>query len=574
MKRFFLSIVFFVSIFSLPYCLSEERGQRALIQESSRYKSVILNERQLCDLEMLLCGGFSPLNTFLGEEDYKSVVENCRLCDGNLWPIPVVLSVEESVATKLQEESYITLRGNTGMPLAIMKLENFYKPCLKNECKKVYGTLDTNHPYVSYLNDTPKVINLSGELRKVMLPYHYDNMNLRLTPKMVKDFIKEQGWKKIIGFQTRNPLHRCHEALLLNAASSEEDKVLLHPVVGYTQNADIDPGVRVRCYKKFIEKMPKDKIKLALLPLSMRMAGPREALWHALIRKNYGCTHFIIGRDHAGPSLLSKDSKPFYEPYEAHEFVKKHESELGISIITSKELAYIEELGEYRVLDDLTNGYSAQRLSGTEVRRRLANNLPIPSWFSYPEIISELRPVYKKKKGFCVYFVGLSASGKSTLAKKLETYLKENDPLLRSITLLDGDVVRKNLSKGLGFSKKDRMENIKRIGYVASLVVKSGGICICSNIAPYEEARRANRKCISNEGGFLEVFVNTPIDVCRERDPKGLYALAEEGVLKNMTGVSDPFEIPRFSEVVLDNTGPIEDSIESIVSYLKKGDLL
>jgi sulfate adenylyltransferase len=407
------------------------------------------------------------------------------------------------------------------------------------------------------------------------LPLHYDFMDLRYTPEGTKEYFKKNGWTTIIGFQTRNPLHRSHYELTRFALKEvgEDAKLLLHPSVGVTQDCDIDYHTRVRCYKKLMDKYPEDTVLLSLLPLSMRMAGPREAVWHALIRKNYGCTHFIVGRDHAGPSYKKKDGSPFYGPYEAHELLTRLEGKIGIKIVMSPSIVYVKELCEYRRENEVSKDMTVLNISGTEQRDMLSKEVEIPEWFSWKDIIEELRNEFKvvNNKGMCIYLVGLSGSGKSTMANVLINKLKEMG-VSKKITLLDADVVRLNLSKGLGFSKEDRSTNVRRIGYVASEIVNNGGIVICANIAPYEADRLFNRKQISSKGKYIEVYMKTSLECCIRRDVKGLYKLALEGKVQNFTGVNDPFEEPLTADVVLDGDDmnvEISENVDKILDLIR-----
>lgn len=563
LNLFFCILAYFFSftLFSL---------NRNLLEESIQYPSITLNERELCDLEMLLMKAFAPLKGFLNRQDYIGVVENCRLSDGSLWPMPIVLSIASKDIDKYNDTPHLTLVDSQNNPLAILDVEDIYKPDIKNECLKVFGTLDTNHPYVDILMNKADVYYIGGSLREIQRPKHFDFSEYRLSPEDVKAQLKKLNWTKVVGFQTRNPLHKSHIALTLNCAERANAKILLQPVVGVTQNQDINYATRVRCYKKLLSHFPENSVMLSLIPLSMRMAGPREALWHALIRKNYGCSHFIIGRDHAGPSNKTKNGQSFYSPYAAQDFVLSFKDELGIDILTSKEIVFVQELDKYIPVDEVPPNATVLQISGTELRKRILNNQPVPQWFSFQEIIDELRSSYKKNEGFCVYFTGLSGSGKSTLANALKIKLQSLDPLKRNITVLDGDIIRNNLSKGLGFSKEDRSINVQRIGFVASLIVKNGGICLCANIAPYEQDRKINRSLISKYGSYFEVFVDTPLNVCEQRDAKGLYKLAREGKIQEFTGISDPFESPSENVIVLDGTKKIEILLDELLSILRK----
>lgn len=531
---------------------------------------IILNKRQQCDLELLLNGGFAPLSGFMTEKDYRSCLENMTLCDGSIWTIPIVLGTEKAVKV----DDVVTLKDETGIPIASMKIEDMYKPDLLEECRYVLGSDDSNHPYHSIIMENKDKWYIGGKVTKIQLPIHYDFRELRYTPEQTKEYFKQKGWNTVIGFQTRNPLHRSHYELTRFALKEVGDdaKLLLHPSVGVTQACDIDYHTRVRCYKKLVEKYPEDTVLLSLLPLSMRMAGPREAVWHALIRKNYGCTHFIVGRDHAGPSYKKKDGSPFYGPYDAHELLMKFEQQIGIKIVMSPSIVYVKELGEYRKENDVPSGMTVLNISGTQQRDMLSKEVEIPDWFSWTDIIQELRKEFKliNNKGLCVYFVGLSGSGKSTMANILIEKMREFETE-RKITLLDADIVRLNLSKGLGFSKEDRSTNVRRIGYVASEIVNNGGIVVCANIAPYEADRLFNRKQIGTKGRYVEIYMKTSLECCIRRDVKGLYKLALEGKIQSFTGVSDPFEEPESADLVLDGDEvnvSIQENLDKIIKVI------
>lgn len=532
-------------------------------------KFVILNERQVCDLEMILIGAFAPLNGFMNEEDYKEVVENMRLKSNILWPLPVTLSIQNSKDYSLGEEVILCNKDNAH--LASMTIQSIYVPDLTKECLMCYGSEDTNHPYVQIILNQGKISNLGGPVTPINGISHYDYTELRLTPESVKKTIEENNWKTVVGFQTRNPMHRSHFELTQKALrdSGDKDSILfLNPVVGITQECDIDYHTRVKCYKALMPRY-NEKAMLSLLPLSMRMAGPKEALLHAIIRKNYGCTHFIVGRDHAGPSYKTKEGNSFYGPYEAQELLEKHAEEIGIIPLTSKMMVYVRNKEIYLPIDETTSEDNIDQISGTQQRNMLENNQPIPEWFTYPEISHILQKEYnpKNQQGFCVYIVGLSGSGKTTIANALREVINEKS-INRTVTILDGDIVRQNLSKGLGFSREDRSTNVRRIGYVASEIVKHNGIVLCANIAPYEEDRAYNRQLISKYGHYIEVYMNTPLTVCEERDIKGLYALARNGVIKEFTGISDPFNVPSLSEIELSHNSSITNSIQKIMNYL------
>jgi sulfate adenylyltransferase len=516
--------------------------------------------RQICDLELLLTGGFSPLKGYLGQKDYDSVLSKMRLSDGTLWPLPITLDVSEEFAENLNEGSRVILRDKEGFPLATLTVTDIWKPDLAAEAKQVFGTTDLLHPGAFYLLDTSAPVYLGGTLEGISLPKHYDYQLVRHTPAQLRELFNKHGWNRVVAFQTRNPMHRAHVELTMRAAAEAEANILIHPVVGLTKPGDVNHYTRVRCYDHVLPKYPTGTAMLSLLPLAMRMGGPREALWHAIIRKNYGCEYFIVGRDHAGPGKDS-DGRPFYGPYDAQDTVRDHESELGITMVPFKNMVYVEDRAEYMPEDEVPEGARVLQISGTELRRRLDKGLELPEWFSYSEVVEELHKAQPPltQRGFTVFFTGLSGAGKSTLVRGLMVKLLEDGN--RPVTLLDGDIVRTHLSKELGFSKEHRSINVRRIGYVASEITKNRGIAICAPIAPYESDRQFNRDLISEYGGYIEVFISTPLSVCEERDPKGLYAKAREGLVKQVTGIDDPYEEPRNAEIVIDSSTEDPESL-------------
>jgi len=530
-----------------------------------------LTDRQLCDLELLTNGGFSPLTGFMTRKDYESVCREMRLCDGTLWPIPITLDVSEKTAGELKPGSTLALLDPEGVTLAALHVEEVWQPDLDAEAKQVYGTTDPAHPAVDYLHSRSNKWYVGGVLECFQVIHHYDFRHLRSTPAELRQRFAELGWRRVVAFQTRNPLHRAHQELTFRAARELEANLLIHPVVGMTKPGDIDHFTRVRCYQAVLNHYPYNTTMLSLLPLAMRMGGPREALLHAIVRKNYGCTHLIVGRDHAGPGADSK-GKPFYGPYDAQEMMVQYQEELGIQMVPFKMMVFVKDRDEYLPEDEVPQGAEIYSLSGTELRQRLAKGIEIPSWFSFPEVIAELRKSFppRSRQGFTVFFTGLSGSGKSTIAKVLLSKLMEIGG--RPITLLDGDIVRKNLSSELGFSKEHRDLNIRRIGFVASEISKNGGIAICAPIAPYDNTRKAVREVIeSKRGGFVLVHVATPLEVCEQRDRKGLYAKARAGLIGQFTGISDPYEDPSDAEIALDTTETTpEEYAQQIILHLEK----
>ena len=541
-----------------------------LKQASRDWPSWDLTPRQLCDLELLLNGGFSPLTGFLTRAAYDKVCKDMRLPDGTLWPMPITLDVPEDLARKLSPGSSLALRDAEGVMLAALRVQDVWQPDREREAKQVFGTTSKEHPGVAFLLGQSHPWYVGGRLDALQPPVHYDYRALRHTPAGLRAEFTRMGWRKIVAFQTRNPMHRAHQELTLRAAKEVEANLLVHPVVGMTKPGDVDHYTRVRCYQALIPTYPLNTAFLSLLPLAMRMGGPREGVWHAIIRKNHGCTHLIVGRDHAGPG---KDSsgKPFYGPYDAQNLLQQHEAELGISMVPFKQMLYVADMDTYFPEDQVPKGAKTLDISGTEQRRRLQLGLELPAWFTFPAVERELRRSSppRDRQGFTVFFTGLSGSGKSTIANVLMVKLLEMGG--RPVTLLDGDLVRKHLSSELGFSKEHRDINIRRIGYVASEVTKNGGIALCAPIAPYDSVRKDVRRMIEPLGGFILVHASTSLEVCESRDRKGLYAKARAGIVKEFTGISDPYEAPKDAEVVMDTKDVTpEEAAQTIILHLEK----
>ena len=515
--------------------LMANKERAAELKRLSRdWPSWDLTPRQICDLELLLNGSFSPLEGFMTKGDYEGVCGKMQLGDGTLWPLPVVLDVTENVAGDLKNGDTLALRDPEGTMLAALHVEQVWEADRSAEAQQVFGTTSVEHPGTKYLLEQTHPYYVGGKLEGVAMPGHYDFLELRVTPAKLREKFASLGWQKVVAFQTRNPMHRAHQELTFRAAAELEANLLIHPVVGMTKPGDVDHYTRVRCYQAVSSHYPKNTALLSLLPLAMRMGGPREALLHAIIRKNYGCTHLIVGRDHAGPGSDSS-GKPFYGPYEAQELLKVHQDELGIQMVPFKMMVYVEDKDAYMPVDQVPEEMKTKSISGTELRERLARGREIPSWFSFPEVIAELRRTYppRGRQGFTVFFTGLPSSGKSTLANVLITKLMEIGG--RPTTLLDGDLVRKHLSSELGFSKEHRDINIRRIGWVASEITKNGGIAVCAPIAPYDRIRKDVRAMVKPAGGFILVHVATPVEVCEQRDRKGLFAKARAGIIKEFT---------------------------------------
>jgi sulfate adenylyltransferase len=511
-----------------------------------------LDQRQICDLELLLNGSFSPLTGFMTEADYVCVLEQLRLTTGTLWPMPITLDISESAASRLSVGQDVVLCDAHGIDLAILSVSDIFKADKNHEAQHVFGTRDRAHAGVAELFGRGNIY-LGGRLQGLREPLHNDFADLRYSPQQLRQWFERQGWERIVGFQTRNPMHRAHVELTRRAMESVDGKLLLHPAVGKTKAGDIDIYTRVKCYRELLSRYARGEVKLSVLPLAMRMAGPREALWHAIIRKNYGVSHFIVGRDHAGPGK-DASGKSFYQPREAQELLETHRRELGIEVVAFPSMVYAPRLDRYVPQDDLSKDEPVADVSGTQLRQHLREGTSIPDWFTYPEIETVLRKRYPlgARKGAAILLTGLSGAGKSTIAQALKARIHEDYG--RDVTLLDGDEVRKALSAGLGYSRQDRSANVLRIAFVASEVVKHGGIAICAPIAPYAEDRVRARELVQEHGEFVEVHVSTSLEVCEERDCKGLYAMARAGVLDNFTGISDPYEIPENPDLRLESS--------------------
>ncbi len=557
------------TLVNLVVC-TEERDD--LMRKANDLPSVQLFLRSLCDLELLATGAFSPLDRFMSRADFEHVLEEMRLACGTVFPIPLTLPVEPSPAIRLDQE--IALRDQKNEVLAVMTIEEIYEWDRVEVAQKILGTQDLRHPLVAEMHRWGP-LNVSGRLRVLQLPRHYDFQELRLTAAETRAKLEAFGYPNVVAFQTRNPLHRVHEELTKRAAQEVGGVLFLHPVVGLTKPGDVDQYTRVRTYKALAERYyDPDRILLTLLPLAMRLAGPREAVWHALIRRNYGANHLIVGRDHASPGVDSKGN-PFYGPYEAQELLARFSAELGVTMVPFRELVYLPEEERYEEVSKIPAHARIASISGTQVREEYLNNgKPLPAWFTRPEVATILADAYppRHRQGVCIWFTGLSGAGKSTTAEVLTMLLLEHG---RQVTVLDGDVVRTHLSKGLGFSKEDRDTNIRRIGFVAAEIVRHGGVVVCAAVSPYRATRDDVRTMVGTDH-FAEVFVDTPLEVCEARDSKGMYGKARRGEIKGFTGIDDPYEEPAAPEVTLSTTDcPPEENARKIIRYLaEKGFLL
>ncbi|KYK59819.1 Sulfate adenylyltransferase [Drechmeria coniospora] len=545
--------------------------------ESERLPALVLSERHLCDLELILNGGFSPLQGFMSQEDYNGVVENNRLVDGNLFSMPITLDVDETQIKELgiKPGARITLRDSRDdRNLAILTVKDLYRPDKIREAVQVFGSDDDTHPGVKHLFTVARDTYVGGELEAINRLEHYDFLDLRFTPTELRAHFNKLGWQKVVAFQTRNPMHRAHRELTVRAARSQQANVLIHPVVGLTKPGDIDHFTRVRVYKALLARYPNSMAALALLPLAMRMGGPREALWHAVIRKNHGATHFIVGRDHAGPGK-NKDGKDHYGPYEAQELVKRYQDELGIKMVEFQEMIYIPDKDEYMPADEIPNGTRTMNISGTELRNRLRTGKEIPAWFSYPEVVEVLREQnpLPREKGFTVFMTGYQNCGKDQIARALQTTLNQGGG--RPVSMLVGETVRHELSSELGFSRQDRDLNISRIAFVASELTKAGAAVIAAPIAPFEDARRQARQLIEKSGPFFLIHVATPLEYCEKTDRRGIYKKARAGEIKGFTGVDDPYEEPSKPDLVVDlEKQNVRSIVHEIILLLESNGLL
>ncbi len=558
----------------LQNLLVDEKRAAVLKAESQRFPSVTLTQRQICDLELLMNGAFSPLRGFMSREVYVNVLQNMRLPDGSLWPMPITLDVPDAVAQKLEIGGYLALNDAEGFMLAALRIGDIWKPDKGREAELVYGTASLSHPGVRFLREQMRDTCVGGELEGIQLPTHYDFETLRDTPGELRHLFDKLGWRRVVAFHTSKPMHRLHREITLKAAKEANAHVLLHPAVGMTKPGDLHYYARVHCYQAIRRHYPHNLAILSLLPMAVRMAGPREALLNAIVRQNYGCTDFIVGPEHAAPPDVRENGPRFYPSYAAQKLVERHQDELDIRMIPVKEMRYVPESDRFLPVEQIEReGKNGILFSDKELYRHLSRDEEIPGWFSYPEVIAALRQVCppRSRVGMTLFFTGLSGSGKSTLAKIL--YAKFIEGGGRPVTLLDGDIVRRNLSNELGFSKEHRDINVRRIGFVASEITKNGGTAICAPIAPYAAVRKGVRDLIEQHGAFIEIHVATPLEVCESRDRKGLYAKARKGLIPEFTGISDPYEAPENPEIRIDTTDltPMQAAQEIFLYLLREG---
>ncbi|MCW8923419.1 MAG: bifunctional sulfate adenylyltransferase/adenylylsulfate kinase [Gammaproteobacteria bacterium] len=554
--------------------LLNELDAEQLKLDSESFSSITLSQRQQCDLELLLNGAFSPLTGFMNKDVYESVVSTARLPNGVLWPIPYYLDVDEKQAESLEVGKKIALCDTEGFMPAVLAIESIWRPDKNEEALEVYGTLDKQHPGVDYLFNSVKQVYVGGTVHGIQLPFHYDFETLRHTPIQLRQLFDKLGWKNVVAFHTSKPMHCVHQEITMRAADQANAHILIHPVVGMSKPGDIHYYARVHCYQAIMKHYPKSMTELSLLPIAMRMAGPREALMNAIIRQNYGCSHYIVGAEHAAPPNVRDNATRFYATGSSQKYVREFEDELEINIINIDELCYDNDNKHFVTKNRLNkNSHSSQSFSNSNILDAILRGKTLPSWVTYPEVIDVMSRVCPPRsgQGFTLFFTGLSGSGKSTLARII--YAKFIEDGKRPVTLLDGDVVRHNLSSELGFSKKDRDLNVSRIGYVASEITKNRGIAICAPIAPYTEMRRDVRNLIEQYGAFVEIYVATSLEECERRDRKGLYAKARRGLIPEFTGISDPYDVPENPEIRIDteNMSPMQAAQDIYLYLVREG---
>ncbi len=548
-----------------------DNDRALLLKELSLHMpSINLNKRQLCDFELLATGAFFPLNGFMIRADYESVLDRLQLQDGTLWPVPVCLDISETQKENIGVGQSVSIRDPEGFQLGMMEIEDIWPADLEAEALKMFGTVENTHPGVRELLSHKGDYYVGGKLEVIHLPIHPDFKQVRLTPREIRHSFGKLGWKRILGFHTRAPIHRLQFETTLKAMKKAKANLLLLPNAGTIIPGDFDHYTRVRCYNAVRKQYPPDTYLMSLLPLAMRLAGSREAIFHSIIAKNYGCTHFLVDHDQATLDKTSpNNSDSGY--LKTIESVKALSDVLGIEIVPFEKMVYLPFEDEYRPADLVDEKTQTLALPDVEIRERIRKGKSIPGWAVFPEVERELKESYPppSRQGLTIFITGLSGAGKSTIAKIL--YAKFLELGKRPATLLDGDIVRHNLSSELKFSKEHRDINVRRIGFVASEITKNRGIAICAPIAPYERTRREIRDNIELYGGFVEVYVSTPIKVCETRDRKGMYAKARAGLIKGFTGVDDPYEAPASPDIKVDTTHISPDeAVQEILILLRQ----
>ena len=552
---------------SLVNLLVDQERHTALKQLLSSLPDITLNLRQICDFELLTIGGFSPLKGFMTREAYESVLDRMRLPSGEVWPVPICLDASRDFADRFETGQSAVLRDPEGFPLGIMAIEDIWQADLEKEAMALYGTTD-----IAQLKGGLDRYYIGGSIESLNLPIHSDFKQIRNTPSEVRRQFVKLGWKRVVGYQTRQPIHRPQFELTIQAMKKAKANLLLLPIAGIPRPGDFDHYTRMRCYQKVARHYPPDTYMLNLLPLYTRQAGPRDAVLHMIIGKNFGCTHFVIGHHHAIPEKKSCGNL-FYDTSQVKEMACQAGEEIGIEPVFFEEMIYLPFEDEFKLAGEVKEGQETISFTNDNIRERVRRGKHIPEWASFPDVIKELRRSYPSPatQGLTVFLTGLSGAGKSTIANVL--YSKFMEIGVRPVTLLDGDIVRRNLSSELNFSKEHRDINVRRIGFVASEITKNRGIAICAPIAPYERTRLNIRKSIEAHGGFFEIHVATPVSVCEKRDRKGMYAKARAGLLKGFTGVDDPYEEPSNPELSIDTSDltPDEAVQQILVLISEKG---
>jgi sulfate adenylyltransferase len=557
----------------------------ALRRRAASLPFLTLDSRELADLELLAIGAASPLTGFLGSTDYASVVERMRLADGTVWPLPFTLAVPDEARERVKRGAEVALHDAAGRLWGVIEVTDAFARDPLHEARRVYGTEDPAHPGVAYLLARPRTL-AGGPVRVLPLPEDQPFAAHRLTPRALRAAIAERGWTRVAGFQTRNPIHRAHEHLT-KLALEFADGLVVHPLVGETKGDDVPAAVRFQAYETLLDAYyPRERTLLAAFPAAMRYAGPREALFHALARKNYGITHLIVGRDHAGVGR-------YYGPYEAQQIFDRFDpAEIGVAPLLFEPTFYCHACDTLASSRTCPHDETARlELSGTRVREVLRGGGRLPVKFTRPEVAEVLRAHYQgghgdgpgsgppapaaaapSSGGYIVWFTGLSGAGKTTLAQALKARLGDARP----VEILDGDEVRTYLSKGLGFGKEDRDTNIRRIGYVARLLARNGVAVVTAAISPYREVRDEVRRLAEADGiPFVEVFASASVEALAGRDVKGLYEKALRGEIAHFTGVSDPYEPPLQPEVTAhSDQETVSASLGRIVRALEERGLL
>lgn len=529
---------------------------------------ITLEDNHMCDLELIATGAFSPLEGFMVRADYESVMDRMRLQDDTLWPIPICLDISETKARSLEAGQSVALRDLEGFLLAILHIEDIWPVDKSKEINSIYPKGEKNHPGIAHLEAETKGFYVGGKIEVVNLPLHYDFKQLRFSPEEIRREFRKLGWRRVVGFQTSRVIHRPQFELTLEAMRRAKANILLLPIVGVARTEDFDYYTRVRCYREVLRQYPPETNLLSLLPHFMRYAGPREAILNAIVAKNYGCTHFVVGHMHAAHTNQQKKGGSRSKQAET-KLINDVSEDLGVKILHFKEMVYLPFEDEHRLKDKVPKSAKTISMNGNDIRNRILSGRKVPGWASFPEVLDELRKTYPppSAQGFTVFLTGLSGAGKSTIARVVFSKMLEIGK--RPVTLLDGDIVRQNLSSELSFSKEHRDINVRRIGFVASEITKNRGIAICAPIAPYENTRSEIRRAIETHGGFIEIHVATPLQECEKRDRKGMYAKARAGLIKGYTGIDDPYEVPKAPELCIDTTNITPDeAVQEILLYL------